>query len=71
MLSLSTLSAMRDPTLYSDSNTFDIKRIDDPRKHVVLGIGAPPLIRGSGGIRTVEDTWVCWPRRGSMGVIST
>jgi cytochrome P450 len=95
MVSLSTLSAMRDPTLYSDPNTFDIKRIDHPRRHVVFGIGAhrclgqvlaaveleeglaalsarlpdmrlagaPPLIRGSGGIRTVEDTWVCWPRR--------
>jgi cytochrome P450 len=103
MLSLSTLAAMRDPALYSDPDTFDIRRTDHPRKHMVFGIGAhrclgevlatveleeglaaltarlpdmriagePPLIRGSGGIRTVEDTWVCWPRRGSVGVIST
>jgi cytochrome P450 len=92
MLSLSTLSAMRDPTLYADPDTFDIKRTDHPRKHMVFGMGAhrclgevlatveleeglaalsarlpgmffdgaPPLIRGSGGIRTVDEFWVCW-----------
>jgi hypothetical protein len=103
MLSLSTLAAMRDPALFSDPDTFDIRRTDHPRKHMVFGIGAhrclgevlatveleeglaaltarlpdmrlagePPLIRGSGGIRTVADTWVCWPRRGSVGMIRT
>jgi cytochrome P450 len=103
MLSLSTLSAMRDPACFSDPDTFDIRRADHPRKHTVFGIGAhrclgeilatveleeglaaltarlpdmrlagePPIIRGSGGIRTVEDTWVCWPRRGSVSVIGT
>jgi len=92
MLSLSTLSAMRDPTLYADPDTFNIRRTDHPRKHMVFGMGAhrclgevlaaveleegltalaarlpeihfdgaPPLIHGSGGIRTVDDCWVCW-----------
>jgi cytochrome P450 family 103 len=92
MLSLSTLSAMRDPTLYDNPDTFDIRRTDHRRKHMVFGMGAhrclgevlaaveleeglaalsarlpgmffdgaPPLIHGSGGIRTVDELWVCW-----------
>ena len=92
MLSLSTLSAMRDPALYSDPDTFDIRRADHPRKHMVFGsgphrclgevlatveleeslaalssllpdmrlAGEPPRIRGSGGIRTVDETSVRW-----------
>jgi cytochrome P450 len=40
MLSLSTLSAMRDPTLYAAPDTFDIRRTDHPRKHMVFGMGA-------------------------------
>jgi hypothetical protein len=31
--------------------------------------GEAPRIRGSGGIRTVEDTWVCWRRRGGVQVV--
>ena len=29
-------------------------------------VGAPPLIRGSGGIRTVDDMRVRWSRRASV-----
>ncbi|MET0535283.1 MAG: cytochrome P450 [Steroidobacter sp.] len=39
MLSLSTLSAMRDPALYFDPDRFDITRTDHPRKHLVFGGG--------------------------------
>lgn len=100
MVSLSTLSAMRDPARYSDPDTFDIRRADHPRKHFVFGLGAhrclgevlatveleeglaaltarlpdmrlaaePAVVHGSGGIRSVEDAWVCWPRRGAVSV---
>jgi cytochrome P450 family 103 len=40
VLSLSTLSAMRDPALYSDPDRFDIRRADHPRRHMVFGAGA-------------------------------
>ncbi len=39
MLSLSTLSAMRDPAVYSDPDRFDILRSDQSRKHLVFGGG--------------------------------
>jgi cytochrome P450 len=97
MVSLSTMAAMRDPAVYSDPDTFDIRRADQLRRHLVFGrsthrclgevlavveleealaaltsrlpdlrlVGAPPLIRGSGGIRTVGDMRVRWSRRAS------
>jgi cytochrome P450 family 103 len=40
MLSLSTLSAMRDPTVCADPDRFDIRRPDQPRKHLVFGGGS-------------------------------
>jgi cytochrome P450 family 103 len=39
MLSLSTLSAMRDPAVYTDPDRFDILRSDQSRKHMVFGGG--------------------------------
>jgi cytochrome P450 family 103 len=40
VLSLSTLSAMRDPQLYSDPDRFDIRRSDHPRRHMIFGAGS-------------------------------
>jgi cytochrome P450 family 103 len=40
VLSLSTLSAMRDPALYTDPDRFNIRRTDHPRRHIVFGGGA-------------------------------
>jgi cytochrome P450 len=40
MLSLSTLSAMRDPSTCSDPDRFDIRRADPPRRHMVFGGGS-------------------------------
>jgi len=40
LLSLSTLSAMRDPALYTDPDRFNIRRTDHPRRHIVFGGGA-------------------------------
>ncbi len=40
MVSLSTLAAMRDPAVYSDPDTFDIRRADQSRRHLVFGRGA-------------------------------
>jgi cytochrome P450 len=39
ILSLSTLSAMRDPALYDEPDNFDIRRADHPRRHLVFGAG--------------------------------
>ena len=39
VLSLSMMSAMRDPELYADPETFDIRRADHPRLHLVFGGG--------------------------------
>lgn len=39
VLSLSTLSAMRDPAVYADPDRFDIRRTDHPRWHMVFGGG--------------------------------
>jgi cytochrome P450 len=40
MLSMSTLSAMRDPAVHADPDKFDITRADIPRRHPVFGAGA-------------------------------
>lgn len=40
VLSLSTLSAMRDPALYTEPDRFNIRRTDHPRRHMVFGGGA-------------------------------
>jgi cytochrome P450 family 103 len=39
ILSLSTLSAMRDPGQYADPDRFNIRRTDHPRRHLVFGLG--------------------------------
>lgn len=39
VLSLSTLSALRDPALYTDPDRLDIRRVDPPRRHPVFGGG--------------------------------
>src|SRR5690606_33417441 len=39
ILSLSTLSAMRDPALYADPDRLDIRRTEPPRRHPVFGGG--------------------------------
>jgi cytochrome P450 family 103 len=94
VLSLSTLSAMRDPQLYADPDRFDIRRNDHPRRHMIFGagshrclgealakaeleeqlaaltarvpqlqfVGDPPIVRGSGGIRSVRSMRVRWDR---------
>jgi cytochrome P450 len=40
VLSLSTLSAMRDPALYCEPDRFNIRRADHPRRHIVFGGGS-------------------------------
>src|SRR3569833_2929273 len=40
VLSLSTLSAMRDPALYVEPDRFNIRRADHPRRHIVFGGGS-------------------------------
>lgn len=92
VLSLSMLSAMRDPQLYADPDRFDIERSDHPRRHPIFGAGShrclgealakaeleeqlaaltaripqlrlagdPPIVRGSGGIRSVRNMRVRW-----------
>jgi cytochrome P450 len=40
LLTLSTLSAMRDPALYPEPDSFNIRRTDHPRWHMVFGGGA-------------------------------
>ncbi len=39
MLSLSTLSAMRDPAIYAEPDCFNIRRADHPARHPVFGGG--------------------------------
>jgi cytochrome P450 family 103 len=40
ILSLSTMSAMRDPALFTEPDHFDIRRLDASRRHLVFGAGA-------------------------------
>src|SRR3569833_1391290 len=40
VLSLSTLSAMRDPALYCEPDRFNIQRADHPRRHIGFGGGS-------------------------------
>jgi cytochrome P450 family 103 len=40
MLSLSMISAMRDPAIYADPDRFDIRRTDHPKRPIVFGAGA-------------------------------
>jgi len=40
VLSLSTLSAMRDPALYCEPDRFNIRRADHPRRHIAFGGGS-------------------------------
>lgn len=40
VVSLSTMSAMRDPALYADPEHFNIRRTDHPKRHLVFGGGA-------------------------------
>jgi cytochrome P450 len=39
ILSLSTLSAMRDPAQYLEPDRFNIRRTDHPRRHLIFGLG--------------------------------
>lgn len=39
ILSLSTLAAMRDPAQYAQPDSFDIRRTDHPRRHLIFGLG--------------------------------
>jgi cytochrome P450 family 103 len=39
ILSLSTMSGMRDPAQYADPDTFNIRRTDHPRRHLIFGVG--------------------------------
>jgi cytochrome P450 len=39
ILSLSTMSAMRDPSQYADPDHFNIRRTDHPRRHLIFGLG--------------------------------
>jgi cytochrome P450 len=39
ILSLSTLSAMRDPSQYVEPDRFNIRRTDHPRRHLIFGLG--------------------------------
>jgi cytochrome P450 len=38
-LSLSTISAMRDPSQHANPDRFNIRRTDHPRRHLVFGLG--------------------------------
>ena len=40
LLTLSTMSAMRDPAVYAEPDRFDIRRIDQRSKHLVFGGGS-------------------------------
>lgn len=50
-VTLSTLSAMRDPDLYRDPDVFDIRRADHPKWHMVFG-GGPHRCLGEALART-------------------
>lgn len=56
MLSLSTLSAMRDPDLYAHPEVFDITRADHPRKHLAFGGGVHRCLGAVLAIAELEET---------------
>lgn len=46
VVSLSTMSAMRDPALYADPEHFNIRRTDHPKRHLAFGGGAHQCLGG-------------------------
>ena len=56
MLSMSTLSAMRDPALYSDPDRFDITRTDHPRRPIVFGAGSHRCLGETLALLELEET---------------
>jgi cytochrome P450 family 103 len=40
LVTLSTMSAMRDPAVHADPDRFDIRRDNPPRRHMVFGLGS-------------------------------
>ena len=56
ILSMSTLSAMRDPSLYADPDRFDISRTDHPRRPLVFGAGAHRCLGETLALLELEET---------------
>ena len=56
VLSMSMLSAMRDPALYRDPDRFDISRTDVPRRPVVFGAGAHRCLGETLALLELEET---------------
>ena len=56
LLSLSTMSAMRDPALYSEPERFDITRTDHPRRPMVFGAGAHRCLGEILALAELEET---------------
>jgi cytochrome P450 len=56
LLSLSTMSAMRDPALYSEPERFDITRTDHPRRPLVFGAGAHRCLGEILALAELEET---------------
>jgi cytochrome P450 len=56
ILSMSTLSAMRDPAVYRDPERFDITRTDHPRRPMVFGAGAHRCLGEMLALLELEET---------------
>ena len=56
ILSMSMLSAMRDPALYSEPERFDISRTDHPRRPVVFGAGSHRCLGEALALLELEET---------------
>jgi len=56
ILSMSMLSAMRDPALYRDPERFDIYRTDHPRRPVVFGAGSHRCLGEALALLELEET---------------
>ena len=56
LLSISTLSAMRDSTLYNEPDRFDITRSDHPRRPLVFGAGAHRCLGETLALAELEET---------------
>ena len=56
MLSMSTLSALRDPALYRDPDRFDITRTDHPRRPMVFGAGSHRCLGETLALLELEET---------------